>query len=213
MELENLKKRDQIIWLYKKIEEDFENKVTALLTNTKILPNREDYSVAPDFDNIKDWKIDTFITKTYSMEGESKEHEEILRIKGKLHITKFTIEMEPSFDFDFNAKKDTFSFNPSIVKSIIEKEQEKEKWSVYQLFGKGNSEYYKKLIVFDKEEEKIVEKLRKETAPLLKGFGFSEEEANTLTIAAIKHSSFTPDMTPEGLFGLALKIRGQALTN
>ena len=96
------------------------------------------------------------------------------------------------------------------MEKILKNLKEEEDWSVFSVFG---SEHAEEMIVYSKEQEKRTKALQKETLPMLKGIGFSESESNTMIIGAMAHEGYKEDMTPEGFVGLALRVRGESLTN
>jgi len=200
--------QEEIKWLYEKISYRFEETLVAALRKKELLPKDEKYNITPDFDNIEKWRISTTSHKDYTVDGPSIEKEDIKHMKGFLYLTKGGLEIEPSFAFEFEVKGSKFSFNPTTLQKVVKDDIQRENWSVHSLFGEDES-----FNVFDKEKEEHLKKLKDKTVPLLKGVGFSEDESQMMVVGAMKSNKFTDDITPEGLTGLSLKIRGQNLTN
>ena len=205
-ERDRFKDEEEIKWLYEKIGYTFEEKLVEVLRRKQILPEDKQYNITPDFDNIEKWKISTNSQKTYTAEGPSKEKEDIQNMKGSLHITKGGLKIDPPFDFEFNVNSLKIAFNPAILRKIIKEEIQKEEWSVHSLFGEDDS-----FTVYDKEKDKRLEKLKEESLPLLKSIGFSNDEAGLMVLGAMGSNKFTDDITPEGVVGLALRIRGDGM--
>jgi len=200
---------EEIKWLYEKIGDRFEKRLIITLKKQKILPEDGKYDVAPDFEDIDHWRISTIIHTDYTADGPSKKKEDIKSIKGFLCLTVGTLRLYPPFPFEFEASDSKFSFNPEEVRKVIEENKEQEEWSMHSLYGETGKDF----TVFDKERDMRLEKLRKETIPMLKGVGFSEDESQLMVLGAMKHAKFTEDMAPEGLVGLALSVRGSLLTH
>lgn len=200
---------EEIKWLYEKIGYKFEKRLIITLRKQKILPEDKKYDIAPDFEDIDNWRISTVIHTDYTALGPSKKKEEIKNMKGFLCLTKGTLEIYPSFPFEFNTLDSKFSFNPEIVRKILKDNIQQEKWSIHSLFGETGKDF----TVFDKKRDERLEKLRKEAVPMLKGAGFSEDESQVMVLGAMKHNKFTDDMLPEGVVGLAFRIRGEQLTS
>jgi len=194
--------------LYSKIKKEFETEIVKFLKKEQILPNTDKYNVEQDFLEIDKWRISTTGQKTYTSEASILEKEDIKNIKGCLTLTKNGLKIYPSFLFEFDATNSKFSFNPEEVKKIIAKDIKRESWSIYSLLGEERT-----LNVYNRKKEEQLKKLQKDAIPLLKGVGFSEDESNLMVVGALKHNQFKDDMTPEGLVGLALRVRGEILTN
>ena len=144
--------------------------------------------------------------KTYKSDEERTDKEEIKRIVGSFKITKHSIEMDPPFLIEIDVPESKIYFNPAEITKIIEREKEKDKWREDN-FSIDES----MLTVYDREREKILKQLEKDAIPMLKGIGFSEDETQVMVLGAMEHESFTPDLRPEDVVGLALKLRGQNL--
>lgn len=193
--------------IYEKIRLKLERQILVYLVRKNLIPNEKKFDLAPDFDNIEDWKITTIIRKSYSNLGASLEKEDIVRIKGRLYISKFTLNISPSFLFDIDVLEKTISVNQEEIKKIIEKEQIQNGWQTEVMLENPNM-----FNLFDKKKEKALKNLGKTAIPMLKGIGFSTDESNMMLLGAIEHEKFTPDILPEDLVGLALRIRGEALS-
>jgi len=200
--------KEEIVNIYEKIKHKLEYRIATLFKQENLIPNEEIFWVEPDFLEINAWKITTYKINNYSIGGSFVEKESLLSVKGKMHISKGNKKLEPSFEFEFESNGSKFSFNPSKIRKIIEDLKEKESWSIYSMAGKEKAEEF---LVSSEEKDKKTKALQEESLPMLKGIGFSENESNTMILGAMAHSSFQEDMTPEGIVGLALRIRGEDL--
>ena len=208
-ERDRFKNEEEIKHLYEKIEHEFEAQIITHLRKQEILPEDRKYDITPDFDNMEKWRISTILHKDYTQEGILSIKEDIKRIKGIFCITKGALKIYPSFNFEFETAGSKFSFNKGLVEKIIADDKQKEDWSVYSLLGETG----RNMTVMDRERDQQREKLKKETIPMLKGIGFSEDEAGLMVVGAMKSGKFTDDMDSSGLISLALKTRGQSLTS
>ena len=113
--------------VYEEIGYDFERRVVNNLRKQKILPEEKKWYITTDFRNMREWHISTW-QKDYSMDGvfvkreyvDNDEEPDVHRMKGRLFITKYGNEVDPSFQFEYNFATFQFTIDLATVKKIIE---------------------------------------------------------------------------------------------
>jgi len=140
--------------------------------------------------------------------GVEDEKEEIVYATGLLYLNEFDMEIEPSFGVIIERNEEgspVLKFDHKIFKELIKKRDE-EKEEALLARDILNPEPFS---IFDKKEGAKIDKILREVSPAFKQLGISEDEQNSLVLGALAHESCPDDVTPEGIVGLALKIRGE----
>jgi len=195
---------DSMSEMWEKVDSVIYDGIKKRLLKERIISPKEDITFFEDMDFPDDWKIITTILRLYSKDGILDKRETIEELKGKIFILKKKRKMEPSFRFTINRRKKFLSFDIKLVKRLLEEMKALEENSAETVFGE---EMAQKLIVFDLEQEKKMDKIFAQTKEMMNQLGFSEDEAMLTLHQAVKHRDFKEGMAPEKVVGIAIGLR------
>ena len=201
---------DEFNLIWEKLGEAIYSGIKTRLLKEKLIKKDEDISFIEDMDFLDDWKATITVVRQYSKQGTLDKKEIVEELKGKIFLKKKKFTQEPSFKFELNREKKLLSFDIKLVKRLLENAREEEEASMEAVFGE---EMARKLVVFDLEQNKKMEKLYNATEPMMKELGFSDDETKLTLHQAVKHDSFREGMAPEKVVGIALELRRDGMLN
>lgn len=166
-----------------------------------------------DWEDWEEWSAD--VTQIVTICGGKRytTRSSLIKIHGKLFLTQDRINMEPSFEFDFDAKTGILSTDINIIKKIIRDKKKSENTFSMKIYAEAKKDIEDGMVLYDEKTERLKKKLQREIDPLFKQLGFNEEEKNMMTLGALAHRDFTTDLSTEGFMGLALRVRAEQMSH